>query len=87
MSILIKEIKMELFNVPLSQLSISNKLYLMEALWDDLSRDETSIESPDWHKDILMNRKKALANGKAIVSDLEEAKIRIRNNVLEKYLW
>jgi hypothetical protein len=58
MSILIKEIKMELFNVPLSQLSISNKLYLMEALWDDLSRDETSIESPDWHKDILLNRKK-----------------------------
>ena len=73
--------------VILSQLSISNKFYLMESLWDDLSRDETSIESPDWHKDILMNRKKALANGKAIVSDLEEAKIRIRNNILEKYLW
>ena len=73
---------MEILNIPLSQLSISHKLYLMEALWDDLSKNETTIESPAWHKNILMNRKNELDTGKAIVSDWEEAKERIRRNVL-----
>ncbi|KPA10895.1 Addiction module component, CHP02574 [Candidatus Magnetomorum sp. HK-1] len=72
---------MEILNIPLSQLSIAKKLHLMEALWDDLSRNEDTIESPAWHKDILLHRKNALANGSATVSNWEEAKVRIRKNV------
>ncbi|MDM8521796.1 addiction module protein [Desulfococcaceae bacterium HSG8] len=72
---------MEILNIPLSQLTFAQKFGLMEAIWDDLDRDEKIIESPPWHEKILKDREKALAAGKATVSDWEEAKIRIRRNV------
>jgi putative addiction module component (TIGR02574 family) len=72
---------MERVELPLSQLTLAQKLDLMEAIWDDLARDERTFESPDWHKTVLKDREKALASGKAKVSDWEEAKERIRRNV------
>lgn len=71
---------MERFELPLSKLSFSQKLEIMECLWDDLSRNEKMITSPAWHEDILKDRDDALAAGKLTVSDWEEAKERIRRN-------
>jgi hypothetical protein len=34
----------------------------MEAIWDDLTRDDRTFESSDWHEDILREREKALAS-------------------------
>ena len=53
----------------------------MESLWDDLSRDAKTLESPAWHEAVLKDREKALAGGKATVSDWEEAKDRIKRKV------
>ncbi len=64
--------------LPISRLSLAQKLDLMEALWADLSRDETKLESPDWHGAILEDREKALRAGKVTVSDWEQAKKRIK---------
>ncbi len=72
---------MEILNIPISQLTLAQKLGLMEAIWDDLYRDEKDIESPPWHEEILKDREKALKTGKASVSDWEDAKVRIRRNV------
>ena len=73
---------MEKINIPdLSQFTIAQKLNLMEAIWDDLTIDEKTLESPAWHEDILRDRKKALAAGKITISDWEEAKDRIRKNI------
>ena len=72
---------MERFELPLSQLTFAQKLDIMEALWDDLSKNEKAIESPAWHEDILKDREKALAAGKLSISDWEEAKDRIRKKV------
>ena len=72
---------MERIELPLSQLTLDQKLDLMEAIWDDLSRDEKTLESPAWHEEVLRDREKALAAGKISVSDWEEAKDRIRKNV------
>lgn len=72
---------MERVEVPLSKLTLAQKLDLMEALWDDLARHDKSLESPPWHKEILEDREQSLATGKATVSDWEEAKQRIRRNV------
>ncbi|MCP4107608.1 MAG: addiction module protein [Desulfobacteraceae bacterium] len=46
--------------------------------------DEKVIESPAWHEEILEDREKALAAGKATVSDWEDAKVRIKRNVSYK---
>jgi putative addiction module component (TIGR02574 family) len=72
---------MERIDLPLSDLTLSQKLDLMEAIWDDLTRHDQSLESPHWHKQVLEDREKALAAGKTRASDWEKAKKRIRKNV------
>lgn len=66
---------------PLSRLSFEQKLDLMETLWDDLIRDEKKLESPAWHKVVLKERAEAYAAGKAIASDWDQAKRRIKKKV------
>jgi putative addiction module component (TIGR02574 family) len=34
-------------------MSAEEKLRLMEALWESLSREEARLESPPWHKEAL----------------------------------
>lgn len=68
---------MERVELPISELSLAQKLDLMEALWADLSRDDKNLESPAWHKEILEDRWKAFEAGKISASDWEEAKKRI----------
>lgn len=71
---------MERVDLPLAKLTLAQKLDLMEAIWDDLTKDEGSLESPDWHEDVLKDREKALAAGKVTISDWNQAKERIRRN-------
>ncbi len=72
---------MEKVDLPLSELTLAQKLDLMEAIWEDLAKHEKTLESPPWHEQVLKDREEALAAGKASVSDWEEAKDRIRKNV------
>jgi len=66
----IKEIK---------NLSREEKLIIMEALWEDLSRDEEKIESPSWHEDALKNTKTRFENGNESMIDWDKAKKKLRN--------
>lgn len=72
---------MENVDVVISRLTLAQKLDLMEALWADLSRDDKSFESPDWHKAVLREREEAFKAGKDTLIDWEEAKERTRKNV------
>jgi putative addiction module component (TIGR02574 family) len=67
--------------VSLTQFSFEEKLNLMEALWADLTRDETKLKSPAWHETVLKDREEAFAAGKVSVSDWEQAKKRIKKKV------
>ena len=67
--------------LPLTRLSFSQKLDLMETLWADLIRDERKLESPAWHSTVLKEREEAYAAGKLTVSDWEHAKKRIKKKV------
>ena len=69
---------MKRVDLPLSKLSLAQKLYLMETLWADLTRDEKKLKSPAWHETVLKDREEAYAAGKITVSDWEQAKKRIR---------
>jgi hypothetical protein len=72
---------MERVDMALSELTLAQKLDLMEALWNDLSKHEESLESPGWHEQVPRDQEEALAAGKASVSDWEETKDRIRGMV------
>jgi putative addiction module component (TIGR02574 family) len=66
---------------PLSNLTLAQKLDLMEAIWDDLAMHDETLQSPHWHEQVLKDREEALTAGKATVSDWEEAKDRMRKNL------
>ncbi|HXC02952.1 MAG TPA: addiction module protein [Opitutaceae bacterium] len=50
------------------------KLSAMEALWEDLSRDEQSLESPAWHADVLRQTERRVAAGEEKPLDWGAAK-------------
>jgi hypothetical protein len=60
------------------QMPRREKLRLMEALWDDLSRDEAEVESPAWHETALAETEQRLAKGEEQVLDWEQAKAELR---------
>ena len=59
------------------QLPIQEKLLIMEAIWEDISREEDGLEVPQWHKDILDERERLIAQSKARFIDWEDAKKQI----------
>ena len=67
--------------VPIAQLSFTQKMDLMEMLWADMAGNEKNLESPAWHGAVLNDREAALNAGKVTVSNWEEAKERIKKNV------
>ena len=69
------------FEFPITQLSFTQKLDLMEKLWADMIGSEKKLESPAWHEAVLNDRKVALDAGKITVSSWDEAKERIKKNV------
>jgi hypothetical protein len=65
-------------NMPaLASLSRTEKLQMMEALWDDLTRD-TTFPVPEWHADALKATEQAVAAGEAGFVDWELAKKALR---------
>ncbi len=72
---------MKRIDLPVSRLSLAQKLDLMETLWAELTRDESKLESPAWHGTVLKDREEAFKAGKANTSDWEQAKKRIKKKV------
>lgn len=65
--------------IEIADMPVSEKLKLMEALWDSLvDRTGGGMESPAWHGAVLEERLRRLAAGEEKVSDWKEAKDRIR---------
>lgn len=64
--------------VDLRQMSVPDKLQLMEDLWRDLSQNEQEITSPEWHGTVLAERERKLASGEDSLLDWETAKRQLR---------
>ena len=56
----------------IKKMSRIERLQAMEALWDSLIDEESEIESPEWHRDILEERKRKIEAGKAEFISLEK---------------
>ena len=58
--------------LPLSEMTVADKLAVIERVWDDLSRNPEDIPSPSWHADVLAARQKEIDEGRAKFVPLEE---------------
>ncbi len=62
----------------LKKMPRSEKLRLLETLWEDLSRPESDYESPPWHAKELAETERRLAAGHEQVIEWETAKKKLR---------
>ena len=64
----------------IANMTRTEKLSMMEALWDDLSRDPAGIVSPEWHEQALSEAERAVADNQAGFVSWDAAKKTLRNN-------
>jgi len=62
-----------------SRLSKAEQLQAMEWLWASLSKKPETIESPQWHGDILAARKAKADSGEAQFLSVDQLKERVRH--------
>ncbi len=58
----------------LKEMSLEEKLTLMELIWQDISADEKQISVPESHKEQLDKRAQMVREGKAKFIDWKQAK-------------
>ena len=63
----------------IEEMTMSEKLQLLEALWEDLSRNSMDLEPPEWHREILKERRQAVKNDELEYIDWDEAKKQLRD--------
>ncbi len=59
--------------LPLDEMTFSEKVEVMDAVWDDIRRHPEDIEWPAWHETYLRELEEEIANGTAKFVDLETA--------------
>ena len=69
------------YTLPLREMSLSDKLQAMEAIWMDLSNQDSGYVPPQWHNEILKERQKRIDSGDISFTDWEVAKKEIRERI------
>jgi len=64
--------------LPLSTMSVGEKVQLLKQVWDDVYRQSGEVRSPEWHAAILKERQRQIENGTMTVSPWSEAKERLQ---------
>lgn len=59
-------------------LSRTDKIRIIEQLWDELSQSPEEVKSPSWHGEALQVAEHAVENGEAAFEDWNQAKDRLR---------
>lgn len=60
----------------INQMSVTERLQTIEALWKSIPLGKSSIASPDWHGEVLANRKAKVRAGKGEFLSLESLRER-----------
>jgi hypothetical protein len=68
-------------SINLHGMTTPDKLRLMEALWQDLSADDSQVISPDWHGEVLAERDRLITSGEEKPLDWEIAKKQLREEL------
>lgn len=68
--------------IPLEHMSIEEKLAAIEVIWASLTQCPEDAPSPDWHKVVLEEREKHVAEGISQFFGLQEAKKAMREKLL-----
>jgi len=62
----------------IERMSVTERLRMMEQLWESLCREAPELPSPAWHREVLAKRKERAKRGEAKFLTLEQLKARLR---------
>ena len=65
-------------SLQIEKMSKHEKLQAMEAIWADLSRNDTEVQSPAWHEVALKDTEARVAAGQEQAVDWDTAKRDLR---------
>ena len=68
-------------SLPLKEMTIEEKLRIMEDIWDDLRQHADQVPIPSWHGEVLAERKAAIERGEGVFTDWETARRRIEKEI------
>ena len=69
--------------IDLESMTTAEKLRLLEAVWQDLSRVPEQLPVPAWHRDLLEERQRRLRRGESHLSEWPDAKRGVREQTVE----
>jgi hypothetical protein len=58
----------------IKKMDILERLRTMEELWDSILYEGTKIETPEWHREIVEERKRKIKNDKAEFISIDKLK-------------
>ena len=64
----------------IERMSVTERLQAMDQLWDSLNRHGDEIPSPDWHQEVLADRKARAQRGEAKFLTLDQLRSRLRSS-------
>ncbi len=70
--------------LPLDKMTVEEKLKLVEEIWDDLLKSPDALPLQQWHKDVLDERERLVAEGKERYIPWEQAKREIAEEIARK---
>ena len=64
----------------IERMSVAERLQAMDQLWDSLTRDSDEIPSPEWHQEVLADRKARAQRGEAKFLTMDQLRSRLRSS-------
>ena len=64
----------------IENMSVTEQLQAMEQLWDALCHGTKDLTSPDWHRQVLADRKKRAESGESKFLTLAQLKSRLQRS-------
>ena len=64
----------------IDKMSVVDRLRAIEQLWDSVSKNDIDVPSPEWHGDVLNDRRRRAEAGEARFLTLQELKSRMRTD-------
>ena len=66
-------------SLPLNEMTTTEKLVMINQIWDDLMRNPNDVPSPEWHGEVLSARAGRVRSGEAKFKDFESVKSELRS--------
>ena len=64
-------------DISIEAMSVAEKVRLLESVWESLCAHPGDVQSPEWHREVLEDRRRLLEDGRLTLSAWADAKARL----------